>query len=224
MNLPIKYMFWKRKKRRLQNQQSLPYDTEIEYLENRNSNENKSPYIKTDYLANANTVVQLKIYIPSEYQYNVGNRRRFIFGGRQSWSHSNCFAFNYKGSSPSYFGYNMGVKTEDSLCSVAYDTVYDIEISSTNININGIDYAISSSNVSDNTYTQDIFGLNHVNNHYSEYKMLGRIYFIKFLELGEVKLDLIPVRVGTIGYMYDKVSGQLFGNAGTDDFILGPDK
>lgn len=36
--------------------------------------------------------------------------------------------------------------------------------------------------------------------------------------------DLIPVRVGNIGYMYDKVSGKLFGNAGTGNFILGPDK
>lgn len=33
----------------------------------------------------------------------------------------------------------------------------------------------------------------------------------------------IPVRVGTVGYMYDRVSGQLFGNAGTGAFILGPD-
>ena len=36
--------------------------------------------------------------------------------------------------------------------------------------------------------------------------------------------DLIPVRVGNVGYMYDKVSRQLFGNSGTGDFILGPDK
>lgn len=28
----------------------------------------------------------------------------------------------------------------------------------------------------------------------------------------------------TIGYMYDKVSGQLFGNQGTGNFILGADK
>jgi hypothetical protein len=35
---------------------------------------------------------------------------------------------------------------------------------------------------------------------------------------------MIPVRIGTTGYMYDRVSGQLFGNAGTDDFILGNDK
>lgn len=36
-------------------------------------------------------------------------------------------------------------------------------------------------------------------------------------------LDLISVRKGNVGYMYDKVSGQLFGNAGTGEFILGPD-
>ena len=36
-------------------------------------------------------------------------------------------------------------------------------------------------------------------------------------------MELIPVRVGTVGYMYDTVSGSLFGNAGTGDFIVGPD-
>ena len=35
--------------------------------------------------------------------------------------------------------------------------------------------------------------------------------------------NFIPVRVGNVGYMYDKVSGQLFGNSGTGNFILGPD-
>ena len=35
--------------------------------------------------------------------------------------------------------------------------------------------------------------------------------------------DFIPVRCGTTGYMYNRVSGQLFGNAGTGDFIVGAD-
>lgn len=34
-------------------------------------------------------------------------------------------------------------------------------------------------------------------------------------------MDLIPVRIGTTGYMYDKISGQLL--AGTGEFILGQD-
>ena len=48
-----------------------------------------------------------------------------------------------------------------------------------------------------------------------------RLYYCRFY--GTANLDLIPVRVGQVGYMYDRVSGQLFGNAGTGNFILGPD-
>lgn len=35
--------------------------------------------------------------------------------------------------------------------------------------------------------------------------------------------DFIPVRVGQVGYMYDNVSGELFGNDGSGSFTLGPD-
>lgn len=51
----------------------------------------------------------------------------------------------------------------------------------------------------------------------------GRISEFYVVRNGERVLDLIPVRVGQIGYMYDKVSGQLFGNSGSGNFILGND-
>lgn len=47
--------------------------------------------------------------------------------------------------------------------------------------------------------------------------------YVKVFEDGELVLDLIPVRIGQTGYMYDKVSGQLFGNSGSGQFILGDD-
>jgi len=40
---------------------------------------------------------------------------------------------------------------------------------------------------------------------------------------GVLVRDMIPVRKGGVGYMYDRVSKQLFGNQGTDDFVIGPD-
>lgn len=44
------------------------------------------------------------------------------------------------------------------------------------------------------------------------------------LTKGGVKLrEFIPVRVGQVGYLYDNVSGQLFGNAGTGSFTYGND-
>lgn len=51
-----------------------------------------------------------------------------------------------------------------------------------------------------------------------------RLKYFKIAENDIVVFDAIPVRVGQVGYMYDKVSGQLFGNAGTGAFILGADK
>lgn len=51
-----------------------------------------------------------------------------------------------------------------------------------------------------------------------------RIYYAKLWDGADLVRDFIPVRVGTTGYMYDRVSGQLFGNGGSGDFTLGNDK
>lgn len=54
-------------------------------------------------------------------------------------------------------------------------------------------------------------------------KQSGRIYGAKVWDNNILVRDLIPVRRGNVGYMYDRVSGNLFGNAGTGNFIIGPD-
>ena len=51
-----------------------------------------------------------------------------------------------------------------------------------------------------------------------------RIFYYKIWDNDILVRDFIPVRVGTVGYMYDLVSGQLFGNQGTGEFLIGPDK
>ena len=40
---------------------------------------------------------------------------------------------------------------------------------------------------------------------------------------GVLLRDYIAVRVGTTGYLYDRVSGQFFGNDGSGNFTVGPD-
>lgn len=52
----------------------------------------------------------------------------------------------------------------------------------------------------------------------------GRFYYLKIWDNDNLVADFIPVRKGTTGYLYDKVSGNLFGNSGTGDFVLGNDK
>jgi hypothetical protein len=39
-----------------------------------------------------------------------------------------------------------------------------------------------------------------------------------------VKVDIVPVRKGRVGYLYDKISNKIYGNNGTGSFILGSDK
>lgn len=53
--------------------------------------------------------------------------------------------------------------------------------------------------------------------------LVGRIYYCKLWKDNKLVRDLIPVRVGRVGYMYDKVSKQLFGNYYEGNFTLGPD-
>lgn len=51
-----------------------------------------------------------------------------------------------------------------------------------------------------------------------------QIHAVTIKKGGSIVRDFIPVRVGTVGYMYDTVSKTLFGNAGAGSFTLGEDK
>lgn len=70
-------------------------------------------------------------------------------------------------------------------------------------------------------YNIRLFGSAGVNDTYTKWN--GRIYAVQITQGTEIIMDLIPVRVGNVGYMYDKVSGELFGNDGSGEFILGKD-
>jgi hypothetical protein len=71
-------------------------------------------------------------------------------------------------------------------------------------------------------YNIRLFGSAGIVKDYTHF--LGKIYFVKISQGSEIIMDLIPVRIGNIGYMYDKISKKLYGNNGESDFILGADK
>lgn len=56
------------------------------------------------------------------------------------------------------------------------------------------------------------------------------VYAVRIKERGVLVRDFIPVRVGEVGYMYDRANPNggplgngLYPNVGTGDFVLGPD-
>ena len=52
---------------------------------------------------------------------------------------------------------------------------------------------------------------------------VGRIYYFKATYNNQLVLDLVPVRKGNVGMMYDKVTGAVYKNTSTGTFIVGPD-
>lgn len=61
-------------------------------------------------------------------------------------------------------------------------------------------------------------GTSSANKHADE-----KLVSAKFWSGSTLIRDYIPVRVGQVGYLYDKVSGELFGNSGSGSFTLGSD-
>lgn len=58
---------------------------------------------------------------------------------------------------------------------------------------------------------------------YGSSNFYGRIYWCKVYDNDVLVRDFIPVRVNEVGYFYDKVSGELFNNAGSGYFVFGDD-
>lgn len=88
--------------------------------------------------------------------------------------------------------------------------------------------AIVPTNISSNNIPFYMFGRNRNGNadNLATIRIMS-CWYKQFTDAGHTaitkEIDLIPVRVGTTGYMYDKVSKQLFGNAGSGSFIVGDD-
>ena len=71
-------------------------------------------------------------------------------------------------------------------------------------------------------YPITLFALNNIGNILTSVGKC-RISHWRAYSNGVLVMNLKAVRVGNIGYMYDTVSGQLFGNDGSGDFVVGQD-
>lgn len=69
--------------------------------------------------------------------------------------------------------------------------------------------------------TAKLFGMNWTGGAGVQDSGPMRCYSLTIRKSGKTIMDLIPVRKGGIGYMYDKVTGVLFENKGTGSFIIG---
>ena len=198
----------------------LPYDAEIEYLKSTGTQ-----YIDTEYIPNANTELYIQFSI-SKFNTTMSHATA-PFGLRVNWQQNQYVLFcPVNRTTSEYFCYG----------NTQVNFAEEIKLNQRYIcNVNKNVWTLTSNgttvgtNTSDSLETNNLPNLNlwlfNFNNNNSVPEVDDNINIYSFIikENGNIIMDLIPVRVGTTGYMYDKVSKQLFGNSGTGNFTLGQD-
>ena len=195
----------------------LPYDAEVEYLES-----DGTQYIDTGILGKESIKLYARFNYPNASSATGSGR---LFGSRQT-SLSNAFAVGISSGIVAANNNKMFV-CFDSQPYYIIDAVFDIntwhEISfgASDIELDGLSYGSQYTSTPFTTpQTLKLFGFD--NDGTLRYGRV-RVSSYKIWDGTTLLQDLVPVRKNGVGYMYDRVSGQLFGNDGTGNFIIGPD-
>ena len=188
-----------------------PYDAEVEYLQS-----SGTQYIDLRNKINSDTdAIDVEFVL---LQNNSG-----VFGARDGASSKN-FSLQVTFSSSIVVDINNGdystYRLDSGTSAVNKRCTVHMEKSNKKISYDGIQIA-SSTTVSQSFTTTNnayLFAVNGVTGSPSI-----RLYPLLWKRSGNTLLDLIPVRKDGIGYLYDKVNKQLFGNSGTSSFSYGND-
>lgn len=194
----------------------LPYDAEIEYLES-----TTTQWIDTEIVPTPTTKCQIKFC-------NLSSTGTVIFGYKNGSDKDDYRLFNHNQylyfDIPGYYGVAEGNRLSDS-CRLYSNSTYELELGNFYVKDLTTDTTLISSSAWDSFgEISDSITLNCGIEDNQQVISSNRWYYAKIFDNNTLLLDLVPVRIGQVGYMYDKVTGQLFGNKGTGDFILGPDK
>ena len=192
-----------------------PYDAEVEYLQS--DGHAYVDLLKT--LDSDKDVVEIDFMLVAS-----GTSARFIFGDRASASSKNYTALVSSSNSiiidindGSYSTYRVNASTSG----VNRRCFIHMEKSNKYIKYDGVE--VVSSTTSSQSFTTNgsayLFGAG------SNSRPKIMLYAFRWVREGTLLFNLIPVRKDGVGYLYDKVSKTLFGNANdTGAFIIGNDK
>lgn len=186
----------------------LPYDAEIEYLET-NGGDN-GQYINTGLYLNTSNF---------EVGYETLSER--LYWGYTSQGNGGGTWLGVEGTTV-FFGNFSNRFTASTINSSNNVIKYASQSGFTaNGTFTSKNFSLGSNSIANTPLY--IFGRYDFRNRVVDTNAVAKLKSFYLKNNGELVLDMIPVRVGQVGYMYDKVSGQLFGNDGTGSFILGND-
>ena len=199
-----------------------PYDAEVAYIE-----ANGTQYIDTGYMPNYNTKIEIK----GRYTYSSmtgSNSMHYLFGARDKanilyfdylWNYYRVSSKNHYDTAPDFGNISGQYFYEDKR-----NTDIVVVQSKDGCYVDGtkkLDYSNASQFSID--YSLYLLWCNISDGSETSRTPYARMYYAKIWDNDILVRDYIPVRNNGVGYLYDKVSGQLFGNAGTGDFTYGND-
>lgn len=207
-------------RRRYMGLTALPYDAEIEYLESTGT-QWIDTLISPDPTTGVKGVVMATEWGGKDNQLCLGCSENGVFNRGKG------FAYDLRDGSVRHWAY-VGGNTTLLSGGANINQWYSFEMNYLNSRVCYDTIMNSTVNInSGNQSTQltmFLFKISMIDG-ISQYSIKGcRFVNVQFTKGSNIVRDFVPVRIGQVGYMYDKVSGQLFGNSGTGDFILGPDK
>lgn len=191
-------------------QEVLPYDASIEYIQT-----DGTAYINTGIApADITPIMEVRMYLPttSTNRYPIGSdgsgNTRFSVGRLTS----NRIEFRIGGYK------NVGSKTANWYVIKLDGSTGEAYLNST------LQWTSTTSPLVLSTYPIYIFNRTLSTGEAGAILSGVRVSYYKLWDGDELLQDMIPVRVGQVGYLYDRVSGNFFGNvAGSGAFVLGND-
>lgn len=194
----------------------LPYDARIEYLRC-----SGTQYINTGIKGSSDIKIRLRCL----YQICTSSSSTsygWIFGSRVAASNK---AYNLVHTYSGNFRFGSGTATNWANSATRIVTFDNTESTNVMKVYDASNTLIATMTASSATFNNNL-DLYLFGNNTNGTAGLGSditIYSCEFYN-GSTKIaEFIPVRVGQVGCMYDKVSGSFFYNQGTGSFVLGPD-
>jgi hypothetical protein len=197
----------------------LPYDAELEYLESTGTQ-----LIYTGIVPDNLTGVKISMYVPS------ASSTWQSWGGCRKNASNSKYSFNmqYQSSYCPNGRMTVGGETTSALipsAAISGDCKWEYIVSGDTgtLTVNG---AVVGSHVSSTAWSTNVEMTLFAGNNggqTNESSKGFKIYRVEIFSESTLVRDFIPVRVGTVGYMYDRVTRKLFVNAGTGAFTYGND-
>ena len=201
-----------------------PFYTEVEYLETKNQqtndvSTNAAAYIDTGIIPNNNTRIECRM----QFTTLISGQNKEALSGITGPESAPRFAWGFASISP-YTNFYFGLGAQNLTTSVTRDTnvhTFVLDAKNKTCSIDNTTQSFTSSGSLNGQRSIYLFA-RHTTVEYANRPCNAKVYCCKIWDNDVLVRDMIPVLDWNyVPCMYDRITEQLFYNAGTGDFVAG---